>query len=71
MTLSPGYQARGADGQVHVVVDGGAVLDAPSRRTLCGTAVLVVYEHQVGTTCPECSRWSWPTEVLVSFEPCG
>lgn len=49
MTVS-GHHARGVDDQVHVLVDDSAVLGSPSHRTLCGRAVLVVYEHQVRTT---------------------
>ena len=65
------YQARGADDQVHVVVGDGPVLGSPAQRTLCGRAVLVVYEYQVGTTCWECSRGSGTNHAPVWYEPCG
>jgi hypothetical protein len=74
MTLSPGEwmcHARGVDGQVHVVDGGGVVLGSAPHRTLCGRPVLVVCERQVETTCPECARSSWPTQVPVTYEPCG
>jgi hypothetical protein len=71
MTLPLVHPAQGVDGQVHVVVANGAVLGSPSGRTLCGRAALVVYEHSVGTTCPECSRELWTTQVPVFYEPCG
>jgi hypothetical protein len=61
------HPARSADDQVHVVIGAGV---APGR-TLCGQTVLVVYEHQMVTTCPACTMKARGRKVPTTYEPCG